>query len=68
MQEADGIVLGSPMYILSVTGQLKQLLDRLTDVIHCQMLSGDDRGQFRSGGASISESYIEPVRSYSGQR
>lgn len=40
MQEADGIVLGSPVYILSITGQLKQLLDRLTDAIHCQMLSG----------------------------
>jgi multimeric flavodoxin WrbA len=39
MQEADGIVLGSPVYILSITGQLKQLLDRLTDAIHCQMLS-----------------------------
>lgn len=40
MQEADGIVLGSPVYILSITGQLKQFLDRLTDGIHCQMLSG----------------------------
>jgi len=40
MQEADGIVLGSPVYLLSITGQLKQLLDRLTDAIHCQMLSG----------------------------
>jgi multimeric flavodoxin WrbA len=38
--DADGIVLGSPNYIDSVTAQLKTLLDRMADLIHCQMLSG----------------------------
>lgn len=37
---ADGIVLGSPVYILSVTAQLKTLIDRMADAIHCQMLNG----------------------------
>ncbi len=37
---ADGIVLGSPVYIDNVTAQLKTFLDRLADAIHCQMLHG----------------------------
>jgi multimeric flavodoxin WrbA len=37
---ADGIVIGSPNYINNVTAQTKVVLDRMADVIHCQMLSG----------------------------
>ncbi len=37
---ADGIVFGSPVYINSVTAQLKTVIDRMADAIHCQMLSG----------------------------
>jgi len=37
---ADGIVLGSPVYINSVTAQLKTVIDRMADSIHCQLLSG----------------------------
>jgi multimeric flavodoxin WrbA len=40
MMEADGIVLGSPNYIDSVTAPLKAMFDRMADAIHCQMLSG----------------------------
>jgi multimeric flavodoxin WrbA len=40
MLGADGIVLGSPVYINGVTAQLKTLIDRLADAIHCQMLLG----------------------------
>jgi len=40
MLSADGIVLGSPVYINGVTAQLKTLIDRLADAIHCQLLSG----------------------------
>ncbi len=38
--DADGIVLGSPNYLDSVSAQLKILLDRMADLVHCQMLSG----------------------------
>jgi multimeric flavodoxin WrbA len=38
--DADGIVLGSPNYIDSVTAPLKAAFDRMADAIHCQMLSG----------------------------
>jgi len=40
MLSSDGIVLGSPNYIDSVTAQTKTLLDRMTDAIHCQMFIG----------------------------
>jgi multimeric flavodoxin WrbA len=40
MQDADGIVFGSPNYINAVTAQLKTMLDRMADVVHCQSLSG----------------------------
>jgi len=40
MMRADGIVLGSPVYINGVTAQLKTVIDRLADAIHCQMLAG----------------------------
>ena len=40
MLDADGIVLGSPNYIDSVTAQMKVVFDRMADAIHCQMFSG----------------------------
>jgi multimeric flavodoxin WrbA len=40
MLEADGIVIGSPNYINAVTAQLKTMLDRMADVVHCQQLAG----------------------------
>lgn len=40
LEESDGIVLGSPVYIDNVTGMMKTLFDRLADAIHCQLLTG----------------------------
>ena len=40
MMDADGIVLGSPNYINQVTAQLKTVLDRMADSIHCQSFAG----------------------------
>jgi multimeric flavodoxin WrbA len=40
MMDADGIVLGSPNYVDSVTAPLKAVFDRLADAIHCQMFTG----------------------------
>ncbi|NLA38913.1 MAG: flavodoxin family protein [Methanomicrobiales archaeon] len=40
MLESDGIVLGSPNYINSVTAQIKTMLDRMADAIHCRMFTG----------------------------
>lgn len=37
MMDADGIVLGSPNYINSVSAPMKAMFDRMADAIHCQM-------------------------------
>ncbi len=37
MLDADGIVLGSPNYINSVSAPMKAMFDRMADAIHCQM-------------------------------
>ncbi len=40
MLAADGLVLGSPLYFDGVTAQLKTVIDRLSEVVHCQMFLG----------------------------
>ncbi|CAJ36346.1 flavodoxin family protein [Methanocella arvoryzae] len=40
MLKADGLILGSPSYMDGVTGQMKTLMDRMSDAIHCQQFSG----------------------------
>lgn len=40
MKEADGIVFGSPVYIDTISGQMKIFFDRLADAIHYQLLAG----------------------------
>jgi len=40
MKKADGIVLGYPVYIDSVTAQLKRWIDRSANAMHCMMLLG----------------------------
>lgn len=40
MEEADGIVFGSPVYIDNISGQMKVFFDRLADAIHYQKCAG----------------------------
>jgi multimeric flavodoxin WrbA len=37
---SDGLVLGSPVYFGSVTAQMKTMIDRMADAVHCQLLLG----------------------------
>ena len=37
---ADGLVMGSPNYFRSVTAQMKTMIDRMADAVHCQLLMG----------------------------
>ena len=55
MLEADGIVLGSPNYINQVTAQLKTVLDRMADVVHCQAFSGKYGCAVCTAGGSFAE-------------
>lgn len=57
LAEADGVVLGSPVYVDNVTGVMKVFIDRLTDAIHCQLLHGrygcSVSATHLSGGAKV---------------
>jgi multimeric flavodoxin WrbA len=55
MLDADGIVLGSPNYINSVTAQLKTIFDRMADSIHCQSFAGKYGCSVSTAGGSMAE-------------
>lgn len=55
MLDADGIVLGSPNYINSVTAQLKTLFDRMADAIHCQSFTGKYGCAVSTAGGSMAD-------------
>jgi len=40
MLYAEGLVIGSPNYFRSVTAQMKTLIDRMADAVHCQLFTG----------------------------
>ena len=40
MHATDGIILASPNYLVSVSAQMKALMDRLCGPLHCQMFEG----------------------------
>ena len=40
ISEADGVILGSPNYIFSVSAQLKAFMDRCCGIVHCQSFMG----------------------------
>ena len=58
MQDADGLILGSPVYINSVTAQLKTVLDRMADVIHCQAFTGKYGIVVTTGGGGGTDEVI----------
>ncbi len=60
MMNADGIVIGSPNYIDSVTAPMKALFDRMADAIHCQMLTG----KFGCAVCTAGGSHQDEVMSY----
>jgi multimeric flavodoxin WrbA len=55
MLDSDGIVWGSPNYINSVTAQLKTLLDRMADSIHCQSFTGKYGCAVSTAGGSMAD-------------
>jgi multimeric flavodoxin WrbA len=52
---ADGLVWGSPNYFRSVTAQMKTLIDRMADAVHCQLLRGKYCCSVASGGSNSDE-------------
>ncbi|MFY9800887.1 MAG: flavodoxin family protein [Methanoregula sp.] len=69
MQEADGIIFGSPVYIDNISGQMKVFFDRLADAIHYQALAGKSgcsvATTYESGGDDV-VAYLNHVLNYLG--
>jgi len=59
ISNADGIVLGAPNYINSVPAPMKALFDRLSDAIHCQMLTGKFGCSVCTAGGSGEEEVLK---------
>lgn len=67
--EADALVLGSPVYIDNITGQMKLFVDRLADAIHYQVLTGrygTAVATTRSSGGEDVVAYLGHVINYLG--
>jgi multimeric flavodoxin WrbA len=69
MQEADGIIFASPVYIDNIPGQMKVFFDRLADAIHYQALAGkigcSVATTYESGGDDV-VAYLNHVLNYLG--
>ena len=52
---ADGLILGSPNYFHTVTAQLKTLIDRMADAVHCQLLTGKYCCSLATGGSNYDQ-------------
>jgi len=52
---ADGLVWGAPNYFSSVTAQMKTLIDRMADAVHCQLLTGKYCASVASGGSNYDQ-------------
>ncbi len=52
---ADGLVWGAPNYFRSVTAQMKTIIDRMADAVHCQLLSGKYCASVASGGSNYDQ-------------
>lgn len=58
MHSADGLIIGTPVYINAVSAQLKTLLDRMADVIHCQAFAGKYGIVVTTGGGGGTDEVI----------
>lgn len=59
MLESQGMVWGSPVYIDSVTAQLKTVLDRMADTIHCQRFLGKYGCAVTTSGSSMEKEVVD---------
>jgi multimeric flavodoxin WrbA len=61
--DSEGIVLGAPNYINSVPAPMKTFFDRLSDAIHCQMLTGKFGCSVSTAGGSKADVVVEYMNS-----
>jgi multimeric flavodoxin WrbA len=53
------LVLGSPNYFRSVTAQMKTMIDRMGDTVHCQLLTGKYGCSVATAGSPTSNEVTE---------
>jgi multimeric flavodoxin WrbA len=63
MIEADGIIYASPNYNLTVSAQMKALIDRCGLMLHCQQLTGKYVAMVVTSGGSDPEDVVNYFRS-----
>jgi len=63
MIEADGIIFATPNYTLSVSAQMKALLDRCNLLLHCQRLRGKYGAVVVTSGGSDPEVVVNYLQS-----
>jgi multimeric flavodoxin WrbA len=71
IMSADGLVLGSPVYIYQVTAQLKNWIDHLGNTIHClRFLDKYGAVVATAGGSGEKETadYMEKILKYTGMQ
>lgn len=63
MLASDGMVWGSPNYFSSCTAQMKTIIDRMADTIHCQLFTGKYSCSVATGGGNFeqSTSYLDAL-------
>lgn len=59
MLDADGFLVASPVYINAITAQLKTLIDRMADVVHCQKFLGKYAAFVTTGGGGGTDCVLE---------
>lgn len=52
---SDGLVWGAPNYFNTVTAQMKTLIDRMADAVHCQLLTGKYCASVATGGSNYDQ-------------
>jgi multimeric flavodoxin WrbA len=62
---SDGIVFASPVYIDSVSAQLKSLFDRTSHFIHCLRLTGKYTFGIVTSGSGRGEVVLDYIKHYS---
>ncbi len=65
MLNADGVVFATPNYVNQVTGQMKALFDRTSNLIHCQRLLGKYTAAAVSSGSGNNQPVADYIGSYS---
>jgi len=55
IMDADGMIWGSPNYFHTVTAQMKTLIDRMADAIHCQLFTGKYCCSVATGGRNFDQ-------------